>query len=116
MDTPLTLRQKQSVFAKNIGLLIIWAYNNGYELTFGEAWRPPEMEAIYVKEGKSETMNSRHIVRMAVDLNGFKNGVLLQSNTDYKPLGDFWKSINPANVWGGDFKTLQDDDHFEMIP
>jgi hypothetical protein len=38
----MTLRQKQSIFIFLVARLIIFAYENGYEMTFGEAYRSPE--------------------------------------------------------------------------
>ena len=38
----MTLREKQSTFAINVARLIIWAAERGYEVTFAEAYRPPE--------------------------------------------------------------------------
>ena len=36
-----TLGQKQRRFTRLVGLLIEYAYNNGMELTFGDAYRDP---------------------------------------------------------------------------
>lgn len=117
----MTLREKQSLFVFNISLLIQWAYKNGYELTFSEAYRTAEQQAYDVAHGLSKTSNSKHLERLAIDLNLFKNGALLTSNADYKPLGNYWVSLNTANTWGGDFSktgvnSFIDSDHFEMEP
>jgi hypothetical protein len=37
-----------------------------------------------------------------------------QSTDAYKPLGDYWKSLDPLNCWGGDFKPKADGNHFSM--
>jgi hypothetical protein len=118
------LSEKQKIFTQNIAKLIDWAYAHGFELTFGEAWRSPEQQAIYVREGKSKTMNSRHLDRLAVDFNVFKGKNLVGGAQDIKPLGDYWVSLHPDNVWGGDFNcnSIVGDDrfidapHFEMKP
>ena len=105
------LREKQSIFALNVALLIQHAYSIGYEITFGEALRTLEQQAIYVKNGRSNTINSKHLKRLAIDLNLFKDGVFLIKTIDYKVLGDYWKELNIENVWGGDFG---DGNHFQM--
>lgn len=118
----MTLRERQSVFVLNVSRLIAFAYAQGYELTFGEAYRTIEQQKIYVASGKSKTMTSRHLFRLAVDFNLFKDGALLNSPIDYKPLGDYWESLSPDNVWGGDWdrdndlhdETFLDPYHFEM--
>ncbi len=52
------LSQHQQIFTRNIALLILRANTLGVNLTFGEVYRTIEQEALYVKEGKSKTMNS----------------------------------------------------------
>jgi len=106
-----SIRERQSVFVLNIALLIQHTYSIGYELTFGEALRTPEQQAIYIKNGRSKTINSKHLTRLAIDLNLFKDGVYLTATEDYRLLGDYWKNLNQENVWGGDFG---DGNHFQM--
>jgi hypothetical protein len=43
----MTLREKQSEFCRNVSRLIRWAFENGMELTFGEALRTPEQQLLY---------------------------------------------------------------------
>lgn len=127
----MSLRKQQSEFAKNIGLLINFACANGFELTFGEVFRTEFQQKYYFEKGLSKTMNSRHLQRMAVDFNIFKDDKMLFSfKGDYmadiltaKPLGDFWESLHVQNIWGADFNrngvyddNFQDPYHFEMKP
>ena len=84
------LREKQSLFCKKVALLILYAYEKGYEITFGDAW---------AKDGHSE--NSLHYDRLAIDLNLFKNGRYLTETEDHKELGDFWVGLHPWCRWGG---------------
>ena len=109
----MTLGEKQRVFTLNIGKLIQWAYAAGYELTFGDAYRDPRLAALNAQQGKG-IANSLHTSRLAVDFNLFKNGAYLPKSEDYRPLGEFWKTLNPDNCWGGDFRPLQDGNHFSM--
>lgn len=96
-----------------VGLLIDWAYAHNYGLTFGHAWRDTETQWRMVQAGLSKTMNSKHCDRLAVDLNLFAGGAYASKTEDYKPLGEYWKSLDPANRWGGDFKGFPDGNHFE---
>lgn len=120
----MTLRDKQSVFTFNIHKLIQYAYRRGYVLTFGEVYRTQEQQRLYFNTGRSKTMNSRHLQRLAVDFNVFKNGALLSRPIDFKPLGDYWESLHTDNRWGGDWdrddnldeETFRDPYHFEMKP
>lgn len=104
----MSLGESQRTFTRLIGQLIQWAYDHGYELTFGEAWRTPEMAALYASQGKG-IANSLHIDRLAVDFNLFKDGVFLTSTEDHRPLGEFFESI--GGTWGGRFK---DANHYSL--
>ncbi len=106
------LGEMQRLFTKNIGLLIAWSYREGYELTFGEAFRTAEQAAIYAKQGKGSS-RSVHMVRLAVDFNLFIDGVYQTKSEAYAPLGEFWKKLHPMNRWGGDFR-MRDGNHFSM--
>jgi delta 1-pyrroline-5-carboxylate dehydrogenase len=110
-----TLLQKQILFAMLVSHLIEKATSSGYGLTFGEAWRSDETAKLDAQDGKG-IVNSVHRIRLAVDFNLFKNGVLLTSVEDYRPLGEYWESCSDANgaytcCWGGRFN---DADHFSI--
>jgi hypothetical protein len=111
-----TLGEKQRQFTQMIAQLIDYAYTQGYSLSFGEAWRTKEQQALYVQTGKSGTMNSRHLQRLAVDFNLFIAGVYQQRSEAYLPLGEFWESLHPDNVWGGRWTSPVDGNHFELKP
>lgn len=96
----MSLRKKQSKFAFLISSLIMWAYSKGYEITFGDAW---------AKSGHID--GSYHYKRLAIDLNLFKDGKYLTTTESHKPLGEFWKSLDPECTWGGDFKR-KDGNHY----
>jgi len=96
----MTLRQKQSVFVRMIADLILWAYNNGYQLTFGDA---------YVSTRMGHMRASLHYDRLAVDFNVFKDGEWLQVGEEFTDLGEFWESIGGS--WGGRF---EDGGHFSL--
>lgn len=111
----MTLRQHQSAFALDVARLIEFAYKNGMEFTFGETYRTEEQQRIYVQKGLSRTMDSWHRKRLAIDLNLFLAGVYITTAEPYRPLGDYWKSLNEHNRWGGDW-GLGDANHFERRP
>ena len=45
------LSDQQFEFAKDCVLLEQWMINHGYKFTYGEAWRPDEMQKTYFKKG-----------------------------------------------------------------
>ena len=96
----MSVRQQQSDFAKKTALLILYAYELGYEITLGDAW---------AKTGHKE--NSFHYKRLAIDLNLFKDGKFLTETKDHEPLGLFWESLSPHCTWGGRFKNT-DGNHY----
>lgn len=108
----MTLGQKQRLFTKLVGQLVGWAYERGYELTFGDAYRSPEQAAANAASG-SGIKNSNHTRRLAVDFNLFINGEYMTSSAAYEPLGSYWKSLDPLCAWGGDF-SKPDGNHFSL--
>ena len=104
---------EQAAFLLDVCKLVQFATDNGFVVTGGELHRTPEQQAIYVKTGRSKTMNSNHIKRLAIDLNFFKDGKLCYDKVALSPVGDYWQSLNANNRWGGYFKSLLDVPHFE---
>jgi hypothetical protein len=111
------LLQKQFIFSPLVARLILYAYQQGFKITLGEAWRSPETAEIYAQEGKG-IADSNHCNRLAIDLNVFKDDVLLTDSAQYLELGDFWESLSDPKsaikcVWGGTF-SKPDGDHFSI--
>lgn len=96
-----TLGMKQRRFALMVALLLLKAYQSGYEISFGDAWSQPEY--------KAHRKGSYHYMRLAIDLNLFINGEYCRKTEDHLPLGKYWKSI--LGTWGGDF-TRKDGNHY----
>jgi hypothetical protein len=107
------LWQKQALCAENVGLLLAYIRKQGFYCTLGDAFRSTEQAALDAQKGIG-IKNSLHCQRLAIDLNLFDaQGHYLEGNDSYKQFGEFWKTLNPANRWGGDF-TRGDGNHFEM--
>ena len=106
----MTLGQKQRRFTLMVSELIRWAYDHGFELTFGEAYRTPEQAALNAKSGTG-IGNSLHTQRLAVDLNLFKDDVYLRESAYYLLLGEKWESMGGS--WGGRFLRA-DGNHFSL--
>tara|TARA_B100002019_G_C21241297_1_gene585725 strand:+ start:1303 stop:1641 length:339 start_codon:yes stop_codon:yes gene_type:complete len=109
----MSLSDEQWEFGKDIGKLIVYAEENGFKLTFGEAYRTVQQQKIYVKTGRSKTMRSKHMKRCAMDFNVFVDGKLTWDKEVIRPLGEYWESLNAKNRWGGNFKSFIDVPHFE---
>jgi hypothetical protein len=109
----MSLSKEQAEFLLHACKLIEYATAQGFMVTGGELARTPEQQAIYVKTGRSKTLNSIHLKRCAIDLNFFKGGAIIWDKETLAPLGAFWESLHPKNRWGGNFKSLVDCPHFE---
>lgn len=104
--------EAQAEFLLHVTALILKATEMGLVVTAGELYRTPEQQQIYLKTGRSKTMNSLHLQRRAVDLNFFKDGKLTYDKKVLAPLGAFWESLHPLNSWGGNGIKLVDTPHF----
>lgn len=107
----MTLGSKQRQFTRMIGQLIEFAYANGYELTFGDAYRDPRVHGAVGEKKSYSSAVSLHKERLAVDFNLFKGGKYMTASEDYRELGEYWESIGGA--WGGRFSS-PDGNHFSI--
>ena len=109
----MSLRKKQSLFAQLVPRLIDKMYEEGYEVTLGETWRHPVTASYMQRTGKGVS-NSFHTMKLAIDINLFKDGKYLTSTEDHRPFGEYWKSLHHDCTWGGDFKR-KDGNHYSMF-
>ena len=104
---------EQAAFLLDAAKLIQHATALGFTVTGGELFRTTEQQEIYVKTGRSKTMNSNHLKRLAIDLNFFKSGVLEYDVLVLTPIGEYWQSLDPKNSAGMFWKSFKDIPHFE---
>ncbi len=105
----MTLREKQSKLVKMLAELLDFAHAKGYELTLGDAYRDPR---VFGQMGESKgygRSRSNHKLRLAIDLNLFKDGKFLSTTEDHKELGEKWESM--GGTWGGRFN---DGNHYSL--
>src|SRR3990172_10419810 len=86
-DVLMNLGQAQRSFALCVADLIVHAYELGYEMTFGDAYRDPRVTYGHPK--------STHRFRLAVDLNLFRDGKYLTATEDHRVLGEGWEKKHP---------------------
>lgn len=79
-------------------------------------------EELY-EQGKSQTMNSRHIpgadgLGKAVDVVAYVGGKVTWDYPQYQAIAAYVKlaamELNIPIIWGGDWKTFKDGVHFEL--
>lgn len=131
----MTLGQKQRIFSRLVGLLLLKAYALGLEVSLGEVLRSPERAirnsetcrhckqhisehgtSDYCPKGPTKfkavgIADSLHCLKLAVDLNLFKNGRYLQATKSYRELGLWWEKQHELCRWGGRFG---DGGHFSL--
>ena len=109
----MNLSDEQAAFLLDACKLIEYATQRGWTVTGGELFRTQAQQEIYFKEGKTKTMQSNHMRRLAIDLNFLREGKPVWDKATLQELGSFWESLHPKNRWGGNFKSLPDVPHFE---
>ena len=107
----MTLGDKQRLFAKLLPGLINQAHLMGYEVTLGDAYRDPRLHGQIGEKKAYGYRNSCHKLRLAIDLNLFKDGVWLKTTDNHRPLGEWWESLHPLCRWGGRFN---DGNHYSF--
>lgn len=107
----MTLGDKQRAFTRMTADLIVFAYEQGYELTFGDAYRDPRVHGQMGEKKSYSSANSNHKERLAIDLNLFVKGeyIINGDHPAYVALGEYWESIGGS--WGGRF---DDPNHFSI--
>ena len=107
----MTLGAKQELFARLLCDLMCFAHDRGYSIRGGDWFRDPRLHGhIGEKKGYGHR-NSAHKLKIACDLNLFKDGVFLSSTKDHEPLGIYWESLHPLCRWGGRFN---DGNHYSL--
>lgn len=109
------LVDKQSQFTFKLAEFLLWLKSKGYQVTLGEAYRPPEMAKIYAAQGKG-IKNSVHTLKLAIDLNLFYDGIFLTTFKEYEEAGRKWEGLSTPEItctWGGRFSRV-DANHFSF--
>jgi hypothetical protein len=98
------LLQKQFEFGLLLPLLLAKATELGYQYTMGEILRSQEEANRLAKLGVG-SKNSVHRLKLAVDLNLFRDGVYQTSSEAHRALGTYWESLSAGKDftthWGG---------------
>lgn len=89
----MSMVDEQSSFAHAVADLIKFAIGQGFQVTFGDAYRDPRCPYGHPK--------SFHKKRLAIDLNLFRNGKYLTTAADHVILGRKWEDM--GGTWGGRF-------------
>lgn len=93
-------------------------HNSPHDFSITEGLRTATRQQRLVDEGKSKTLNSRHLTGHAVDIVVLDAGKANWEFAYYKEVADHIKKVAAKNgvalVWGGDWVTFKDGPHFEL--
>ena len=109
MTKTLTLGEMQEKFSEMAALLILKAIEMGYQVRLGDAFRDPRVHGKLGEKRGYGNPNSCHKLKLAIDLNLFKDGKFLDQTSDHEPLGLWWES--QGGSWGGRFN---DGNHYSL--
>jgi hypothetical protein len=107
----MSLGKEQRKFSIMIARLVMYAYAAGYETSKGDGYRDPR---VFGKVGEKKGYghaSSAHKLRLAEDINLFKDGEYLTKTSDHEFLGIKWESMGGS--WGGRFKN-PDGNHYSL--
>lgn len=107
------LGDKQKKFMRLLPRLIDYIHEQGYECAGGDLERNPRVFGPVGTAKGYGHRNSNHKRRLAIDIHLYKDGEYLDMSEDHRPIGEFWKSLDPDCRWGGDFPA-PDGNHYSL--
>ena len=105
------LGKKQELFMRLLPKLINKAHQMGFEIRGGDLFRDPRLHGKLGDKVGYGHRNSCHKIKLAIDLNLFKNGKFIQSTEGHRQLGEWWEQQHELCFWGGRFK---DGNHYSL--
>jgi len=90
-----------------------------YDFGVLEGLRSEERQRKLYKQGKSQTMKSKHLVGLAVDLVAYDNKGNVTWDMDYYrkinlAMQQAAKELGVSITWGGDWIAFKDGPHFQL--
>ena len=83
-----------------------------------EGLRTIERQKLLVADGKSKTLNSRHLTGHALDVAAYVNGKLTWNYAEYETIAVAFKAaaqeLGIPLEWGGDWKSFKDGPHYQL--
>lgn len=107
------LGKKQELFMRLFPRLIDKAHELGFEVRGGDLFRAPLVFGEYDEYKGYGARKSCHKLKLAIDLNLFKNGRFITTTKGHKELGEWWEAQHELCRWGGRFKR-GDGNHYSL--
>lgn len=105
------LGQKQELFMHLLPRLIDKAHELGFEVRGGDLFRDERVHGAYGSKKSYSRGKSNHKLKLAIDLNLFKDGKFCTETEDHRPLGEWWEQQDELCRWGGRFN---DGNHYSL--
>ncbi len=105
------LGKKQELFTRLEARLLAKALEMGFDVRGGDAFRDPRVHGAYGEKKGYGKRWSMHKLKLARDLNLFKDGKYLDETDDHRELGEWWEEQHELCRWGGRFK---DGNHYSL--
>lgn len=111
------LGKKQELFARLYWRLLQHIEEAGYQVRLGETWRSKAAAEDNARRGVG-IVNSVHRLKLAADINLFRNGKFMTASEDHKAFGAWWVDQHRLCRWGGDFarrgSKRRDGNHYSL--
>lgn len=115
---PRSISRLQDVHPDLVRVVKRAAVTSDLDFTVLEGRRTLERQKTLVKNGASQTLNSRHLTGHAVDLAPMLGGTVSWDWPLYHRLAKIVKAAAAAEgvpvTWGGDWRTFKDGPHWEL--
>ena len=115
---PRSISRLQDVHPDLVRVVKRAALASDLDFTVLEGRRTLERQKTLVKNGASQTLNSRHLTGHAVDLAPMLGGTVSWDWPLYHRLAKIVKAAAAAEgvpvTWGGDWRTFKDGPHWEL--
>jgi hypothetical protein len=106
------LGEKQELFSLLMAEHVLWLYEQGYSVRSGDYFASTGHRA-----------GSNHYIKLAADLNLFKNGVYMSETMQHLESGEKWESRHELCRWGGNWDNdshpgepgEDDGNHYSLI-
>ena len=114
----LSMKRLEGVDERLKVIVIECAARCPYPFNVSEGLRSIDQQREYVRQGKSRTMNSKHLTGKAVDLYPLTMNRKQVDWSRFEDLADLMFQVASDQgteiVWGGHWKTFVDKCHFEL--
>lgn len=107
----MTLGKTQELFMRLLPRLIDKAHELGFEIRGGDLFRDPRVHGEAGKKKGYGNRFSSHKLKLAIDLNLFKDGTYMTRTQDHEELGVWWEQQHELCSWGGRF---DDGNHYSL--